>query len=110
MQGAYPAIFEHPEHGKAARDLFDDAQKLLDEIEKSGALTARGAIGFWPANACGDDITLYTDASRASEQRTVLHSLRQQATRKDGRAGARTGRFRGTARQRYRRLCGRRSR
>ncbi len=84
LAGAYPAIFKHPEHGEAARDLFDDAQRLLDEIERSGALTARGAIGFWPANSCGDDIVLYADATRGAEH-AVVHSLRQQASRKDGR-------------------------
>src|ERR1017187_9956121 len=84
LAGAYPAIFKHPEHGEAARDLFDDAQRLLDEIERSGALTARGAIGFWPANSCGDDIVLYADATRSAEH-AVVPSLRQQASRKDGR-------------------------
>jgi 5-methyltetrahydrofolate--homocysteine methyltransferase len=84
MQGAYPAIFKHPQHGHAARELFDDAQELLDEVEQRGSLTARGAVGFWPANSCDDDIVLYTDATRTVETAT-LHSLRQQATRKDGR-------------------------
>jgi 5-methyltetrahydrofolate--homocysteine methyltransferase len=85
LRGAYPAILKHPVHGQAARDLFDDAQQMLDEIEKGGLLVARGAVGFWPASPCGDDIALFTDESRAAE-RAVIHSLRQQATRKDGRA------------------------
>ena len=85
MAGAYPAILKHPDHGAAARELFDDAQRVLDEIERTSALTARGVIGFWPANARDDDIVVYTDATRATEL-AVLHSLRQQATRKDGRA------------------------
>ncbi|MES1259478.1 MAG: vitamin B12 dependent-methionine synthase activation domain-containing protein, partial [Gemmatimonadota bacterium] len=85
MQGAYPAILKHPVHGKAAQDLFDDAQQLLDEIERKEILTARAAVGFWPANAVGDDIELFTDATR-TKQRTVIHSLRQQASRKDARA------------------------
>jgi 5-methyltetrahydrofolate--homocysteine methyltransferase len=84
MTGAYPAILKHPDHGAAARDLFDDAQRLLDELERSGALQARAAVGFWPANACEDDIVLYADASRQSAH-AVVHSLRQQATRKDSR-------------------------
>jgi 5-methyltetrahydrofolate--homocysteine methyltransferase len=85
MPGAYPAILQHPVHGQTARDLYDDAQRLLDEIEQRGALTARAAIGFWPANAVGDDIELYTDATRRTRH-AVLHSLRQQASRKDARA------------------------
>ncbi len=84
MPGAYPAILQHPVHGRAARDLFDDAQRLLDEIATGGALTARAAIGFWPANAVGDDIELYTDATRRTTH-AVVHSLRQQASRKGAR-------------------------
>ena len=43
-------------------------------------ITARGVYGFFPANAVGDDVELYTDATRS----TVLdrfHFLRQQANR-----------------------------
>jgi 5-methyltetrahydrofolate--homocysteine methyltransferase len=85
MPGAYPAILQHPVHGKPAQELFDDAQRLLDEVERDDALTAKGVVGFWPANAVGDDIELFVDASR-TERRAVIHSLRQQAARKDGRA------------------------
>ena len=85
LPGAYPAILQHPSHGAAARDLFDDAQRLLDDIEQGGALIARAAVGFWPANAVGDDIELYADDNRA-DVRAVIHSLRQQASRKDNRA------------------------
>jgi 5-methyltetrahydrofolate--homocysteine methyltransferase len=85
LQGAYPAILKHPDVGKAAQDLFDDAQRLLDDIERRGLLTARAAVGFWPANAVGDDIALYTDTTRQKEE-AVIHSLRQQASRKDARA------------------------
>ena len=85
MPGAYPAILQHPVHGPAARELFEDAQRLLDEIEASTALVARAAVGFWPANAIGDDIALYTDATRRTRL-TDIHSLRQQASRKDARA------------------------
>ncbi len=85
MAGAYPAILKHPDLGRAAQDLFDDAQRLLDEIEQRGLLTARAAVGFWPANATDDDITLYADTTRQGEH-AVIHSLRQQASRKDARA------------------------
>ena len=85
MPGAYPAILRHPVHGKPARELFDDAQQLLDEMESSAMLVARAAVGFWPANAIGDDITLYADTTRTTRL-TEIHSLRQQASRKDARA------------------------
>ena len=45
----------------------------------------KGVIGFWPANQVGeDDIALYTDESR-SEELAVLHTLRQQMAKKEGR-------------------------
>jgi 5-methyltetrahydrofolate--homocysteine methyltransferase len=85
LPGAYPSILEHPVHGRVARDLFADAERLLDEIEAASALTPRGVVGFWPADATGDDITLYTDDARQSPLATV-HTLRQQARRRDDRA------------------------
>jgi len=54
LKGKYPAILEQP----AARDLFDDANELLDELVAGGLLRARGVYGFWPAAAEGDDIEL----------------------------------------------------
>ncbi|MCH7478425.1 MAG: hypothetical protein IIA14_10020, partial [SAR324 cluster bacterium] len=50
--------------GSEARKLFDDAQKMLDEIVSKKQLTARGVYGFWPANSDGDDVVLFTDESR----------------------------------------------
>jgi 5-methyltetrahydrofolate--homocysteine methyltransferase len=84
MPGTYPSILEHADHGRAARELFADAERLLDEVERTGALVARGVAGFWPANACGDDIIIYRDDSRGAEL-TRIHTLRQQAQRKDNR-------------------------
>ena len=52
LKGKYPAILDHPE----ARELFDDANALLDEILADDLLTPRGGYGFWPAHAEGDDI------------------------------------------------------
>ncbi|MGH2972359.1 MAG: methionine synthase [Gaiellaceae bacterium] len=54
LKGKYPAILEQP----AARELFDDAQELLDEIVREGVLRARGVYGFWPASSEGDDVLL----------------------------------------------------
>jgi 5-methyltetrahydrofolate--homocysteine methyltransferase len=77
LKGVYPRIFEHPEQGKQARQLFAEGNALLDKIIEQKLITARGVYGFFPANAVGDDVELYTDDSRA----TVLerfHFLRQQ--------------------------------
>ena len=73
LRGRYPAIIEEPK----ARELFDDAQKLLGEIVSKKLLTARAVYGFFPANSVGDDVELYTDESR-EKVLTTFHFLRQQ--------------------------------
>jgi 5-methyltetrahydrofolate--homocysteine methyltransferase len=77
LRGRYPAIFDDPVVGTQARELFDDAQKLLDRIRTEKLLTARGVFAFWPAKAIGDDVEVYTDESRAARLAT-FHFLRQQ--------------------------------
>ncbi len=58
LKGKYPAILESPSYGAAARELFEHAGELLDEIERHGWIRAKGVYGFWPAHAEGDDIVL----------------------------------------------------
>jgi 5-methyltetrahydrofolate--homocysteine methyltransferase len=77
LRGRYPAIFDDPTIGKQARELFDDAQKLLDEIARKNLLRARGVFGFWPANSAGDDVDLFVDESR-KEKLATFYFLRQQ--------------------------------
>jgi 5-methyltetrahydrofolate--homocysteine methyltransferase len=75
LKGKYPAILDQP----VARELFDDANTLLDQIIADGSFQARGAYGFWPAHSEGDDIVLDT----ATEVR--LPMLRQQTVKPAGR-------------------------
>jgi 5-methyltetrahydrofolate--homocysteine methyltransferase len=77
LAGKYPAILEDKVVGKEASKLFKDAQEMLRLIEEERWLTAKGVVGFWPANSDGDDINLYSDESR-SEVFSTLYSLRQQ--------------------------------
>ena len=77
LKGKYPAILETPQ----ARELFDDANELLDEIIANKWLTARGGYGFWPAHADGDDIVVAAGA--AGQLR--LPMLRQQTAKPEGR-------------------------
>ncbi len=72
LKGKYPGILEEP----AARELYDDAQKLLDEIVGNRLLKAQGVFGFWPAHAEGDDVV-------AGDTRFCL--LRQQTDYGDSR-------------------------
>lgn len=83
LRGRYPDIFEDKVVGKEARTLFDDAQRMLDQIIKEKWLTARAVIGLFPANSTGDDLELYTDESR-SKLLTRFHMLRQQAQKPEG--------------------------
>ena len=83
LRGRYPAIFDDAAVGKQARELFDDAQELLAKIVDQELVHARGVIGFWPANAIGDDVELFTDESRSCRL-TTLHFLRQQMRKPQG--------------------------
>ena len=80
LKGVYPRILEDERQGAQARQLFSEAQALLDRIIDQNLLTARGVHGFFPANAVGDDVELYEDGSRAAVQER-LYFLRQQANR-----------------------------
>src|SRR5713101_7475664 len=64
LKGVYPRILDHEEQGEQARQLFADANALLDRIIEKNLITARGVYGFFPASAVGDDIELYTADTR----------------------------------------------
>ena len=64
MKGIYPRILDHPEHGEQARQIFTEGNALLDTIIEKNLIAARGVYGFFPANAAGDDVELYTADSR----------------------------------------------
>ncbi len=81
LKGKYPAILHDPVCGEAARDLWDGAQRLLEQIIDQRLLEARGVYGFWPAASVGDDIELFADESRSTSV-ARLHTLRQQWERK----------------------------
>ncbi len=80
MKGIYPRILEHEEHGEQARQIFADANALLDKIIAENLITARGVYGLFPASAVGDDVELYTDEARTQVLQR-FHFLRQQANR-----------------------------
>jgi 5-methyltetrahydrofolate--homocysteine methyltransferase len=82
LKGTYPRILEHPEHGKAAREIYEAAQALLQGIVDKNLLHAFGVYGFFPANADGDDVVIWEDSSCAKELARV-HFLRQQVARSE---------------------------
>ncbi|XP_077595443.1 methionine synthase isoform X1 [Stigmatopora nigra] len=78
---AYPKIFNDKTVGLEARKVFDDAQQLLTRMIDNSSVTARGLVGFWPAQSVGDDIHVYNKGDtvpRDAEPITILHGLRQQ--------------------------------
>ena len=60
MKGVYPRILDDATQGEQARQTFADGNALLDRIIEKNLITARGVYGFFPANAVGDDVELYT--------------------------------------------------
>ena len=83
LRGVYPYILTHEKYGEQATKIFADANELLDEIIAKKLLTARAVYGFFPANATGDDVELFTDEAR-TDKLSTLHFLRQQMEKKDG--------------------------
>ena len=84
MRGVYPRILEDEKQGEAARQLFADAQDMLKRVIDEKWFRPRAVVGFWPANAVGDDIRLFTDDDR-SETLATLHTLRQQTAKRGDR-------------------------
>ncbi|UTF60444.1 methionine synthase [Gilvimarinus sp. DA14] len=76
LAGKYPRILEDEVVGEAARNLFDDAQKMLKKLIDEKLLKARAVLGFWPANTVDhDDIAVFGEDG---EELARLHHLRQQ--------------------------------
>jgi 5-methyltetrahydrofolate--homocysteine methyltransferase len=80
LAGPYPAILQDPVVGIEARKLLDDAKQMLETVIRERWLQVSAVVGFYPANARGDDIVLYTDEQR---QQTALtwYGLRQQSAK-----------------------------
>jgi 5-methyltetrahydrofolate--homocysteine methyltransferase len=81
LKGVYPRIFDDERQGEQARQIFSEANAMLDRMIAENLITARGVYGFFPASAVGDDVELYSEGKR---ERVLerFHFLRQQ-TQKD---------------------------
>ena len=79
LRGRFPQILEHPDHGKAARELFDEGRALLDRVVAERMFTARGVYGFWPAASDGDDLVLLGDGGELAR----FPMLRQQQVKSE---------------------------
>ena len=83
LKGVFPRILEHEKYGEQARQIYAEANTLLDTIIAEKLLTARGVYGLFPASAVGDDVELYADAGR-SNVLARFHFLRQQQAKEKG--------------------------
>ncbi|NKB81745.1 MAG: methionine synthase [Nitrospirales bacterium] len=83
LKGRYPKILDDPTVGPKAKELFEDAQQLLQEIVEQKLLTARAVYGLFPANSVEDDIQVFSDESRENMVAT-FHTLRQQMPKPAG--------------------------
>ena len=85
IRGRYPALLDDPEKGPRCRELFNDAQKLLDQLIDKKQIHGKAVYGFFPAASVGDDIEIYTDDTRTSVL-TTFHTLRQQMDKPEDQA------------------------
>jgi 5-methyltetrahydrofolate--homocysteine methyltransferase len=83
MKGKFPAILEDEKYGKEAEKLYNDANKLLDQIIEKKMIRAKGVCGLFPANSVADDIEIYNDENR-DEVIASLHTIRQQSQKRRG--------------------------
>lgn len=82
LRGKYPKILGDATVGEHARELFDNAQNMLNKLISDRSLHAHAVYGFWPAASIDDDVILY-DSQVHDRELTRFHFLRQQWERKD---------------------------
>ena len=81
LKGKYPRIFEDKTVGSQAKELFHDANQLIDEVIEKNIIQANAVYGFWPAGSQDGDVVVFTDEGRKTEL-AKFHFLRQQWERK----------------------------
>ncbi len=84
LSGRFPGILDDDKVGEAARSLYNDARAMLEKIVAEKWFKASAVMGFWPANSVGDDVHVYADETR-DKPVAVLHGLRQQLSKREGR-------------------------
>jgi len=83
LKGKFPQIFENETIGEEAKKLYQDAQKVIQDVVDQDLLYASAVVGFYPANSDGDDVVVYEDESRTTIK-TKFHMLRQQGRKGSG--------------------------
>jgi 5-methyltetrahydrofolate--homocysteine methyltransferase len=75
LKGKFPQIFEDKTIGVEAKKLYNDANKMLDDIITKESLQANASIGFYKANTVDDDTIEIYDNDKV---KIKFHNLRQQ--------------------------------
>ena len=84
IYGKYPDIFNQEVNGKEAKELFGDANLILEKIIKENLLEAKGVFGLFPANSVNyDDIEVYKN-DYSNNVLEKLITLRQQSKKPKG--------------------------
>jgi 5-methyltetrahydrofolate--homocysteine methyltransferase len=85
LYGKYPAILTDEVVGEQATNLFDDAQKMLQQIVSEKWFTSKGILGIFPANTVNDDdIAVYAEPETRNSQLATFLTLRQQSQKTAG--------------------------
>tara|TARA_R110002095_G_scaffold167263_2_gene145122 strand:+ start:944 stop:4651 length:3708 start_codon:yes stop_codon:yes gene_type:complete len=85
LAGHFPKILKDEVVGETATELYSDARAMLDKVIAEKWMSARAIVGLFPAARDGDDVIVYTNENR-DEVLHRFHFLRQQMSRKNGRA------------------------
>ncbi len=81
LHGKFPKILEDELVGEHAKELYDDAQKMLQKLISEKLLTAKAVFGIFPANADeNDDILVKNEVGETVK----FHTLRQQLKKSEG--------------------------
>jgi len=83
LRGKFPEILDDPKYGEEAKKLYADAQEMLQQMISEKWLTANAVYGIYPANSMEDDIVVYMDETRATEQCRFIN-LRNQTKKEPG--------------------------
>ncbi len=85
IKGVFPTIFDHPKFGTQAKELYAEAQKLLERIAREKVFSPKAVFGLWPAHSEGDDVILF-DPQNPEREIERIHFLRQQMVKQGSEA------------------------
>ena len=82
LKGKFPDIFDREGVGEEAKNLFENAQDLLERIIKEKAFKCEAVVGLWPAHSVQDDVEVFEDIEKSKKLGTFHFLRRQQSVAK----------------------------